>query len=78
VPYSNSIRSSRPLVDILGEDSALPVDCRGEPLHTSCAMTEKVGLGAHSYKKCGWLKCEGPPQAITETPRVPVSGVDKP
>ena len=31
-------------------------------------MTEKVGLGAHSYRKCGWLKCEGPPQAITEIP----------
>jgi hypothetical protein len=31
-------------------------------------MTEKVGLGGHSYKKFGWLNARAPREALLKSP----------
>src|SRR5258708_1354261 len=64
VPCSSSIRSFCSLVDILGENKSLPVECQCEPLHDESRIASKPEAIFHSYliAKVGVLKTDATPK----------------
>ena len=55
VPCSSSMRSRSSLVDILGEDTALPVECQGEPAQDDYLETAHENGPEETVKAPGQL-----------------------